>query len=58
MPSAQTKRSNNNAYTKQYKALNSLEEKLRNNYKYINDIETICKEKDIAIEEIFEGKKY
>lgn len=36
--------------------LNSLEEKLRNNYKYINDIETICKEKNIAIEETFEGK--
>lgn len=35
--------------------LNSLEEKLRENYKYINDIEKICKEKNIIIEEVFEG---
>lgn len=36
--------------------MNSLEEKLRENYKYINDIERICKEKEITIEETFQGK--
>lgn len=36
--------------------MNSLEERLKENYKYINDIETICGEKNIIIEETFEGK--
>ena len=33
----------------------SLEDRLRTNYKYIVDIEKICKDKGIAIEEAFEG---
>lgn len=34
---------------------NSLEEKLRKAYKYVDDIEKVCKEKNIPIKESFEG---
>lgn len=35
--------------------IDSLEERLRKSYKYIEKIETICNEKNIKIEEAFEG---
>ena len=34
---------------------NSLEEKLRDVYKYVDDIEKVCREKNIPIKESFEG---